>query len=260
MKRSNLILMGLAAVAGLGLGLYYSWVLDPVEYYDASAEALAVEGMIVYLAIIGDQYADDGDLERARASLEELGLEADGALLAGFIESYLDGGGQPQEVRNLARLAETLGASGGVLLVFAPEPTPTPTPTPPSQPTVTPLPTVPATPMPNFLVSDKTAHCAGSGQPGQIQVWVQDGEGNDLPGIEVVVSWSTGQDRFFTGLHPAMGTGYADFDMTPNVEYTVALVDYKGEVVEDLTSAVPPGLCPTDTLALNWRVIFQEAE
>ncbi len=246
--------------AGLAGGLLYTWVLDPIEWYNTTPDALRTEDKLVYLTFIGDLYAAEGDLSRAEARLAMVGLEADGPVLAGLIEQYLDGGGQPEDVRNLARLAEALGASGGVLLVFGSAPTPSPEvvtamPTPPGA-SPTPAPT--ATPAPSFRLVEQTTVCAEPGRPGQIAVRVQDMEGRELPGVEIVVSWVTGQDRFFTGLRPGQGAGYADFEMQPQLEYDVALAGFKGDTARRLTSDLSAGVCPTGTLAIDWRVTFQQ--
>ncbi len=250
----------LAMAAGLAGGLFYTWILDPIEWYDTTPDALRAEDKFVYLALIGDLYAVDGDLSRAKARLAGLEVEADGSVLVSLIEQYLDGGGRPEEVRNLARLAEALGASGGVLLVFGSVPTPSPQAATAiaAQPEATPTPLPTVTPAPSFRLIEQTAICAEPGRPGRIAVRVQDAGGKELAGVEIVVSWATGQDRFFTGLRPAQGAGYADFEMLPQVEYEVALASYRGDTAPGLTADLQPGLCPTGTVALDWRVAFQQ--
>ena len=119
MKKVLPALLLLAVAAGVAGGLFYTWVLDPVEIYDTTPGALRVSQKLLYLALVGDLYAFEGDLDRAGARLANLGLEPDGTVLAGLLEQYLDAGGRPEDVRNLARLAEALGASGGVWPFFA---------------------------------------------------------------------------------------------------------------------------------------------
>ena len=272
MKRVAPVILAVAVVVGRAGGLVYTWVLDPIETYDASPDSLYVEDKLVYLAMIGDLYAQEGDLAGAEARLAELDVEADGPALVALIEGYLDRGGRPEEMRNLARLAGDLGASGGVLMVFAAAPMPTEesTPADPVQagrqtpgteslgPSPTPAPTI--TPAPSYRLIEQTAICAEPDRLGRIAVQVHDATGNGLAGVEIVVTWSTGQDRFFTGLRPEQGMGYADFDMEPHIEYDVALASFKGEVAQGLTSDLSSGVCPTDTAALDWRVTFQEVE
>jgi hypothetical protein len=56
-------------------------------------------------------------------------------------------------------------------------------------------------------------------------VRVLDAAGQGVPGVEVLVVWDTGEDRFYTGLKPELGSGYGDFAMTEGVQYTVRLAE-----------------------------------
>jgi hypothetical protein len=262
MKWLTPALLVLATVVGLGGGLYYTWVLDPVEIDDTVPAALRTEDKILYLAIIGDLYVYEGDLALAKIRIGELNIEADGQVLAGLIDQYLASGGRPEEARNLARLAEALGARGGILLVFASAPTPSPewTPTSPILPENSPTPAPTATPAPTFQLIEQTTVCAEPGRPGRIEVRVQDAEGGDLGGMEILVSWNTGQDRFYTGLRPEWGMGYADFEMVPQVEYEVSMAGFQGDVAQGLTSDLAPGVCPGGALTADWRLTFQQMQ
>jgi hypothetical protein len=42
-----------------------------------------------------------------------------------------------------------------------------------------------------------------------------------LPGIEITITWSGGEERFFTGLQPEIGMGYADFVMSLDNSYAL---------------------------------------
>jgi hypothetical protein len=115
-----------------------------------------------------------------------------------------------------------------------------------------------ATPAPHYRLIEQTAVCAEPDRAGKILVWVKDAEGNGLAGVGLVASWASGEDRSTTGLRPNLGAGYADFEMSPEIEYEVSLDSLNGDVAQGLTSELAPGLCPTSTLALDWRVIFQQ--
>jgi hypothetical protein len=72
--------------------------------------------------------------------------------------------------------------------------------------------------------------------------------------VELIVTWQGGEDHFFTGLKPELGLGYADFTMTPGVEYTLQL-GAGGEPVTDLK----PAECQAAGGARywgSWRLIF----
>ena len=67
-------------------------------------------------------------------------------------------------------------------------------------------------------------------RPGVIEVRVREFGGIGVPATAVRVRWDNGSDTFFTGLKPLQGDGYADFDMTPGVEYVVELPDLSSPI------------------------------
>jgi hypothetical protein len=57
--------------------------------------------------------------------------------------------------------------------------------------------------------------------------------GDPVPGVSVIVNWDSNEDRFFTGLKPEKGLGYADYIPTPEVAYMIRLQE-DGQAVKDL--------------------------
>ncbi len=106
---------------------------------------------------------------------------------------------------------------------------------------------------------EQTATCAQAKQLGKIVVRVRDAEGDGMPGIKVAVSWAAGQDRFYTGLRPELGPGYADLQMARGVEYEVSVADARSDVARGLTAELAAGVCPSTSLSLDWQVVFQQA-
>ena len=132
-------------------------------------------------------------------------------------------------------------------------PTRTPTASPTPRPTLTrrPTPTLP----PPFVLEERQRICEdGRDTPG-IEIFVQTQEGAGIPGSEIWVTWSGGVDRFFTGLKPEIGLGYADFDMMPNETYAIAVGDPQLTVVSGL-SAQPCSPGDDDSPLASWRVII----
>ena len=85
MRRIGPIILAVAMVVGLAGGLLYTWVLDPIENRSSTPNSLRARDKLVYVTIIGDLYAYEGDLPRAEARLAELDIEADGPVLAGLM-------------------------------------------------------------------------------------------------------------------------------------------------------------------------------
>jgi hypothetical protein len=110
-------------------------------------------------------------------------------------------------------------------------------------PTRTPTPTLGAP----FVIKEKNFICDQKLVGPLLQVLVEDQSGVPLSSVEAIVTWDGGEDHFFTGLKPELGTGYSDFVMTPGVVYTIRLAE-GSEIVLDLT----PSECETPTGSRYW--------
>jgi hypothetical protein len=82
--------------------------------------------------------------------------------------------------------------------------------------------------------------CDPSLPPGLLQVIVLDRTGDPLPGVEITITWSGGEERFFTGLQLEFGMGYADFQMSLDTSYAVQ-VARMGTPVTGVTAPSCPG-------------------
>lgn len=115
--------------------------------------------------------------------------------------------------------------------------------------TATPLPTrtPTATPGSPFVLQSNTFVCDPDLPNPLIQVIAENAAGDPLPGQEITVSWESGDDFFFTGLKPELGTGYADFSMEPGLVYQVQM-SAGGQTVPDIT----PGECEAESGSRYW--------
>ena len=241
----------LALLAGLGLGLLYSWVISPVRVVDSAPIALRPDFKDQYRSAIAAAFKSTGNLERARARLGLLGdanpIEALNAQAQRMLAS-----GDFQEADEVAALASAL-AQGNAFVAPASStaippttaqpistgndaaPTTTAQQTFTSTPEIIPTPAIilEATPRPTrtprptqgapFALTGQESICDTNLPDGLLQVLVLNANRRQLPGVEIRITWDGGEDQFFTGLKPELGNGYADFIMTPNVNYTVQL-------------------------------------
>ena len=272
MTRNSILQIILALLAGFGLGLAYSWLLSPVTYVDANPSLLRTDFKDQYRVVIAASYAANQDLTRARARLNLLGDSDPVAELSAQAQRMLASGEPFDTVRPLARLATDL-QQGFASEPFTSTPIPafnTPsapqtTPTAPSEfevseePSSTPPPTVffeqtqlipssqeTATPRPTFtptsgpgspfaLVGQETI--CDPGMSAVMQFILMDGRRNQVPGVEIIVTWNQGEDRFFTGFKPELGNGYADFVMEANTVYNIRIVT-GGAFVADIRTPI----------------------
>ena len=148
-----------------------------------------------------------------------------------------------------ATLTPTVGPTG--------TPTLTPLATNTPVPTRTPLPTRTATPTlsPPFVLDKQIQVCNPKLSEPQIQIFINDGAGLGIPGVEITITWDQGQESIFTGLKPEIDTGYADFVMTPEVTYTLQ-VSGGGQIIPDLFTPECEG-GDGGRYWGSWRLIFK---
>jgi hypothetical protein len=105
--------------------------------------------------------------------------------------------------------------------------------------TVTPRPTFTPTKgidMPFTLVGQDTV-CDVNLKPGLLQFILTDSHRDQVPGVQIVVTWDKGEDSFFTGFKPELGDGYADFIMQKDTVYSIRVVD-GGSFVPNIAAPV----------------------
>ena len=264
--------MILALLAGLGLGLVYSWFISPVTYVDANPAILRADFKDQYRIVIAASYASTHNLARARVRLELLGDTYPVGELSAQAQRMLAAGEPFDKASPLAQLATDLKQGlasvptptsftilntpqGNSLVsitetqteeVASVEETLTPFPTilfeqtpitPVVAETVTPRPTftpIPGPGAPFTLVGQDTV-CTPGSQQGLLQFILMDSRRKQESGIEITVTWSQGEDRFFTGFKPELGNGYADFIMEEDTVYSVRVVA-GGAFVSDIVT------------------------
>ena len=275
---------------GMAMSLYYAWALDPQPLSLATAASLNQHDKDTYTVLVAAAYAADGDLERASRRLSGLDDASVAQTIVVLAERYLAEGHDVRDVRALARLADALGGTSAAVRPFIATPTATVTPTPtatalpthtptisptptstrtptrtasptrtptrPSQPTSTPTPT-PTVEADRFQIVQSTAVCDAS-VSGLLRIYVRDAKGKGVPGVQVLVSWPGGEDRFYTGFKPGVDPGYADFEMRVGELYEVVLVDVKVESARDVGAALDKA-CPdlAADIQPSWQIVFQ---
>jgi hypothetical protein len=241
----------IALLAGFGLGLVYSWVLSPVEYVNADPSLLRADFKDQYRAVIAAAYASNGDLDRTRARLALLGDPDPIQSLSAQAQQMLAAGEPFERIRQVAQLAsdiqqgvvtpKTIPAPSAVSTYLNPTGTsvsmsstpvnelsspPATLETPISINTPTPYPTRTPTPTTGaaFALVGQDPICSSDSPSGLLQIMIMDAHRRQVPGVEIIVTWNGGEDRFFTGFKPELGNGFADFQMEHGVAYSVQVM------------------------------------
>jgi hypothetical protein len=269
----------LALLAGLGLGLVYSWLISPVTYVDANPAILRADFKDQYRIVIAAAYSSSHDLARARARLQLLSDKDPVGELSAQAQRMLGSGEAFDHVQPLAQLATDLqqgfASNAGTTITNTPYVTSTNTPyvgtpftpiintpnleTPVTEeinpttsglvePTIiptksfaqtplvapqtasippTPRPTVTPRPAPGapFALIGQDKVCDLNLKLGLLQFIFMDSHRRQIAGIEIIVTWAKGEDRFFTGFKPELGDGYADFIMQADTVYSIRVVE-----------------------------------
>jgi hypothetical protein len=260
-----------AGLIGFGLGLTYAWAISPVRYLDTAPAALRGEFKNQFRVALASAYSASGNLERAKARLALLGEADDVAALGAQAQRVLAAGDSFQQAQELAQLASDLQAgissipqptaaspadtpplSASAAYTVSPNAT-APTGTSPAAPAppVMPTPTIQTptsrstrtpvrTPSAPFQLVSRDEVCDPDVAHGLLQVTVLDSGGQPMPAIEVTIVWAQGEERFFTGLKPEIGDGYADYVMQDDTTYSL-LVARSGSPVSNIEAPLCPG-------------------
>lgn len=272
-------------LAGIGIGLFYTWEISPVVEQNTRPDQLRAEDRLNFIIAIALDYAYQRDLDRTYRLLGEVDPNADPFQLAADSACELKNSGRVRTsadievARYLIAIAQVQpGTSFSCdLSVFATSlpPTLVTVPISPTQPP-TPIPAATKTPTPEFSVGT-TPTVAGATSPttstssdfefssaspvcnpensGVIEVYVQD-NGEGVPGVQVSVQWNTSggilRQLFYTGLKPERGEGFADFLMEPGLSYQVLLPGRS-----DASPRLEADTCDSQGTLRGYQVIFQ---
>ncbi len=239
-----LLLLALGAAGGLA----WAWLAAPARPDDAAPAALNAVDRAIYLRLVADNFAADGDEARAAARLAALGPDAAAHLVALLAADLRDGRGSPQTGR-LATLAAALEIDAPEVALLAP-PRPLPAATPQAISALSATPT--NTPAGRYELIGREALCTSGEAARRIEVIVSDSDSEPLTGVAITVMWDGGQDTFITGFAAGENSGKADFEMTAGESYSVRVGD-DAPAVTDL--AIQP--CP-DGQNGGWQLTFRE--
>lgn len=283
-SRASLVPFIVGALIGVGVGILLGWVLLPPPATDLPLRSLRADIRADAALMAAQAYADTGDLGRAQSRVDALGFSGPETVAALAVELAAKNG-RAGDVRALVELAQalqthatavapsasatasarpnstsTVGPSAttqsGRTSTATPLATPRPTPTRTPMPTFTARPAATSTPSRGFDLVSQEKICRPELEPALIQVWVVDVHGRPLAGAQVHVEWPGGSDRFVTGLKPEMGAGYADFEMSEGVTYSLRL----GDLGEAVTGIVAEACTNEDgPTAGSWRLTFEQA-
>jgi hypothetical protein len=276
------IILGL--MLGVGGGLLYTWVLNPVQEFDTQPWQLTTSEREQFIVAIMIEYNYTGDFDRAFERLAALRPQRDPIQEVADIacslatSGYANNNSGLQAIRAMIRFYELQGRDGCATDLIIPQNTlppvvvmelPTSTLAPPDTKTPTleapirttttaTLAVVPTNlPQSDYEIANIPTLCNLERQS-LIEVNVVDFNGQGIPGQVVRVRWDGGESIFATGLKPERGAGYADFAMSPGISY---VVDMPG--LSDPSQPLTATACTLEDGAratISYRVVFRPTQ
>ena len=103
------------------------------------------------------------------------------------------------------------------------------------------------------MLTAQQRRCEGdTGVGGLLRITVFDSAGEPMPNVELLIRWDDGEDRFFTGLKPERGVGYADYAMAAGKSYQVGIVGPGSDFAQGIVSDA----CGDGTRA-SWILVYR---
>lgn len=269
-------------VVGVGGGLFYAWNVAPVVETDTLPYQLNAESKRHYAVAIALDYRYTSDLGVAIQRLSELYLGGDPIQEMANVacdlarSGYIDSSSGLRAVQTIKTFYQLQGRTGcadtlipdpqvGPLEVTIVVPTATNTPPPPPSKTPTPFIQPTNTPEGVVIVPTTRPRLAYEGRivdtfcdmelTGIIEIFIQDFNGEGIPGEPIRVRWEGGESVFVSGLKPERGAAYADFQMEAGLGYVVEMPGLSDPLPNSLvadTCFTPNG----EESTKSYRVVF----
>lgn len=272
---------------GIGGGIYLTWNVFPLVEVDTAPHQLAESARQEYAIAIALEFSLNGDLRLAVERLSRLYPNRDPIQAVADVacdlarQGDVTSTGRLRSVRALRTFYQLQGRSGcadtlipdvesdadsQVVEVVVPTATPTLPPPPTKTPTMpppaaSPTPTgvliVPTTPPRRNFDGRIVSTFCDVDLSGIIEVFVQDGSAEGMPGQVVRVRGDEFEDTFLTGLKPERGPAYADFRMEAGMSY---IIDMPGQA-DPISTPITADDCITpdgEDAIKSYRVIFRE--
>jgi hypothetical protein len=98
----------IAVLLGAAAGLFYGWVVNPVEYVDIAPGSLRADYKADYVLMVAESYQVDHDLGIAVRRLARLGSSAPKDIVANALNYALQNHYAPQDMAVIQLLGEDL--------------------------------------------------------------------------------------------------------------------------------------------------------
>ena len=107
-QMNRYMFFGVMVLVGLGLGLYYGWVVSPVQFVDTTLDTLRVDYQTDIVLMVAEEFAEDKDTLRAVERLYLVGSESPLERVQAAMIFAVEVGYSPEDLALLRDLANAV--------------------------------------------------------------------------------------------------------------------------------------------------------
>jgi hypothetical protein len=115
MKSNRWFFIILVFVIGIGFGLIYGWVIDPVDFFDLTPDTLRVDYKTDYVLMTAEAYRAEQDPGLAARRLAILGSQSPSAIASDALNYARVNGFSDSDIALIQELITAMQAWSGIL-------------------------------------------------------------------------------------------------------------------------------------------------
>lgn len=113
-SRSRWVFLILALIAGIGMGLVYGWLIDPVEYFDLTPDTLRADYKADYVLMTAEAYRLEQDPGLAARRLAIFGAQSPASIAADGLDYAREHRYADSDIAQMQELVTALQAWSGL--------------------------------------------------------------------------------------------------------------------------------------------------
>ena len=114
MKSTRWLFILIALLAGIGIGLLYGWVIDPVDFFDLTPDTLRADYKADYVLMVAETYRAEQDPGLAARRLAIFGSQSPSTIASQGLEYARTNGFADSDIALIQELATALQAWSGI--------------------------------------------------------------------------------------------------------------------------------------------------
>jgi hypothetical protein len=114
MKSNRWLFILIALIAGIGMGLAYGWIIDPVDFFDLTPDTLSADYKTDYVLMTAEAYRMEQDPALAARRLAIFGSQSPSAIAKNGLDYARANGYADSDVTLIQELVTAMQAWSGI--------------------------------------------------------------------------------------------------------------------------------------------------